>query len=66
MGQILGGIRRLRRRELLVAAASAAALSGRQGAAQDAGPWAMTPKSKVDKLNFVVWTYGAQPSPHFG
>jgi ABC-type glycerol-3-phosphate transport system substrate-binding protein len=22
------------------------------------GPWATAPKSKVDKLNFVVWTYG--------
>ena len=26
--------------------------------AQGAGPWAAAPRSKVDKLNFVVWTYG--------
>ena len=25
---------------------------------QGAGPWSEAPKSKVDKLNFVVWTYG--------
>ena len=26
--------------------------------AQAAQPWAAAPRSKVDKLNFVVWTYG--------
>jgi multiple sugar transport system substrate-binding protein len=26
--------------------------------AQAGGPWSQAPKSKVDKLNFVVWTYG--------
>ena len=26
--------------------------------AQGAGPWSAAPRSKVDKLNFVVWTYG--------
>ena len=26
--------------------------------AQPAGPWATPPKTKVDRLNFVVWTYG--------
>ena len=26
--------------------------------AQAAQPWALAPRSKVDKLNFVVWTYG--------
>jgi multiple sugar transport system substrate-binding protein len=28
------------------------------GAFAQAGPWAEAPKAKVDKLNFVVWTYG--------
>ena len=23
-----------------------------------AWPWSVAPKSKVDRLNFVVWTYG--------
>jgi multiple sugar transport system substrate-binding protein len=26
--------------------------------AQAGGPWSQGPKSKIDKLNFVVWTYG--------
>jgi ABC-type glycerol-3-phosphate transport system substrate-binding protein len=26
--------------------------------AQAGGPWSQAPKSKVDRLNFVVWTYG--------
>ena len=25
---------------------------------QAGGPWSQPPKSKVDRLNFVVWTYG--------
>src|SRR6185436_15704817 len=25
---------------------------------QAAGPWSVAPKSKVDRLNFDVWTYG--------
>src|SRR5882757_5074542 len=34
-------------------------LSGARAAlAQAGGPWSQVPKSKVDKLNFVVWTYG--------
>ena len=32
-------------------------LSGARAAlAQAGGPWSQVPKSKVDKLNFVVWT----------
>jgi multiple sugar transport system substrate-binding protein len=49
------------RRRALVGIAGAAGLGalGPIGAlAQAAGPWAQPPKSKVDKLNFVVWTYG--------
>jgi len=49
------------RRRALAGIAGAAGLGalGPMGAlAQAAGPWAQPPKSKVDKLNFVVWTYG--------
>ena len=49
----------LSRRRVLAGAAGlgAAGLSG--GAfGQQPGPWSVPPKSKVDKLNFVVWTYG--------
>ena len=31
---------------------------GSAPALAQAGPWAAVPKGKVDKLNFVVWTYG--------
>jgi multiple sugar transport system substrate-binding protein len=34
-----------------------AGVGGAQAMAQ-AGPWAVAPKGKVDKVNFVVWTYG--------
>jgi multiple sugar transport system substrate-binding protein len=47
---------KLRRREFLVAAAAAAALPRRVAAA--AAPWAERPGGKVDRVNFVVWTYG--------
>ena len=52
----------LGRRDLLRSIAAAAAL-GAAGSAPSrawaAGtPWADAPASKVDKLNFVVWTYG--------
>lgn len=52
----------LSRRRLLRTAAGAAALGA--GAGLPWGPgalaqgWADRPKSKVDKVNFVVWTYG--------
>lgn len=51
------------RRNFMKSAAGAAALGALPGWARDAmaqaaGPWATAPKSKVDKLNFVVWTYG--------
>ena len=51
----------LGRRRALGAAAAAAGLGaiGPAGAlAQAAGPWATAPRGKVDKVNFVVWTYG--------
>jgi hypothetical protein len=45
------------RRDLLLATTAAAALGGPPATAQNA-PWALQPASKVEKLNFVVWTYG--------
>src|SRR5580693_6399545 len=53
----------LSRRRVLGAAAGLglAGLSGGafgQQAGQSSGPWSVAPKSKVDHLNFVVWTYG--------
>ena len=55
-------IRRLEaisRRDVLLALAAAGG-GGllRPGDAFAQGPWATVPRSKVDKLNFVVWTYG--------
>src|SRR5712675_2102618 len=49
----------LSRRRVLGAAAGLG-VAGLSGAAfgQQAGPWSVAPKSKVDRLNFVVWTYG--------
>ena len=47
---------KLGRREFLVAAAAAAALPRRLAAA--AAPWAERPGGKIDRVNFVVWTYG--------
>jgi multiple sugar transport system substrate-binding protein len=52
----------LARRDLLRSLAAAAALGAGGGASRRgwaAGPpWADAPTSKVDRLNFVVWTYG--------
>ena len=50
----------LGRRALLQSSTAALALAGLGGGrARAAGtPWADRPGSKVDKLNFVVWTYG--------
>jgi len=49
---------RLSRRRALQGMA-AAGLLGPGGAALGQGaPWTLAPKSKVDKVNFVVWTYG--------
>jgi len=47
------------RRDVLLALAAAGG-GGllRPGDAFAQGPWAAAPRSKVDKLNFVVWTYG--------
>lgn len=50
-----------RRRFLGAGAGAMAASSGLwtpRGAIAQAGPWAVAPSSKVDRLNFVVWTYG--------
>jgi ABC-type glycerol-3-phosphate transport system substrate-binding protein len=50
----------LGRRALLKSGTAALALAGLgAGGARAAGtPWADRPSGKVDKLNFVVWTYG--------
>src|SRR4051812_6922652 len=48
---------RINRRDFLLASAGASLLGTGQASAQS-GPWAIPPKSKVDKVNFVVWTYG--------
>ena len=47
-------------RRRVLAAAGGLGLAGLSGSAfgQQAGPWSVPPKSKVDRLNFVVWTYG--------
>src|SRR5258708_17944350 len=47
-------------RRRVLAGAAGLGLAGASGAAlgQSAGPWSQPPNSKVDKLNFVVWTYG--------
>src|SRR5262249_59080818 len=54
------GARALGRRALLKSSSAAlglAALVGRRAHAAGA-PWADRPSGKVDRLNFVVWTYG--------
>src|SRR5882672_3945291 len=58
MDDLMGKWELSRRRVL--AGAAGLGLAGASGAAfgQGAGPWATPPKSKVDQLNFVVWTYG--------
>jgi len=52
----------LARRDLLRSLAAAAALGAGGGAScrgwAASPPWADAPTSKVDRLNFVVWTYG--------
>src|SRR3954447_1595748 len=48
----------LSRRKVLAGAAGLGLLGPTGALAQAAGPWSQPPKSKVDKLNFVVWTYG--------
>jgi ABC-type glycerol-3-phosphate transport system substrate-binding protein len=58
MDRKLGAMQSVRRRDLLLATAGASLLGGHRAAAQASGPWAIPPKTKVDKLNFVVWTYG--------
>ena len=48
--------------ETMAKAAGVGALTSLSGVsaalAQTGGPWSQAPKSKVDKVNFVVWTYG--------
>jgi len=58
MDRKIGAMQSVRRRDLLLATAGASLLGGHRAAAQASGPWAIPPKTKVDKLNFVVWTYG--------
>ena len=58
MDRKLGAMQSVWRRDLLLATAGASLLGGHRAAAQASGPWAIPPKTKVDKLNFVVWTYG--------
>lgn len=54
----------LHRRNLLAGASGAAALGAAglslpsRPALAQAAPWATAPSSRVDKVNFVVWTYG--------
>src|SRR5262247_1279984 len=48
--------------ETMAKAAGVGALTSLSGVnaalAQAGGPWSQAPKGKVDKVNFVVWTYG--------
>ena len=48
--------------ETMAKAAGVGALASLPGVsaapAQTGGPWSQAPKGKVDKVNFVVWTYG--------
>src|SRR5438045_9712695 len=48
----------LSRRRVLGGAAGLGLLGPGAALAQAGGPWSQPPKSKVDTLNFVVWTYG--------
>ena len=48
----------LSRRRVLGGAAGLGLLGPAAAFGQGAGPWSQPPKSKVDRLNFVVWTYG--------
>jgi len=48
----------LSRRRVLGGAAGLGLLGPAAAFGQGVGPWSQQPKSKVDKLNFVVWTYG--------
>jgi ABC-type glycerol-3-phosphate transport system substrate-binding protein len=48
----------LSRRRVLEAAAGLGVLGPGAAFGQAGGPWSQAPRSKVDKLNFVVWTYG--------
>ena len=49
----------LSRRRVLAGAAGLGAAGLSAGAfGQQPGPWSVPPKSKVDRVNFVVWTYG--------
>jgi multiple sugar transport system substrate-binding protein len=54
-------LRAISRRDVvqgLAAAGGSLLLRPGDAFAQSPAPWAVAPKSKVDKLNFVVWTYG--------
>src|SRR4029453_11066615 len=47
-----------RRRVLAGAAGLGAAGATGRALGQAGGPWSQPPRSKVDRVNFVVWTYG--------
>jgi len=51
------GKQALGRRTILGGAAGLGLLGPAGALAQGTGPWSEAPKSKVDRLNFVVWTY---------
>ena len=58
MSHDLNGKWELSRRKVLAGAAGLGLLGPSGALAQAGGPWSQAPKSKVDRLNFVVWTYG--------
>jgi multiple sugar transport system substrate-binding protein len=60
MNRISWGAPGIGRRAFLQSSSAGVAMAAANGAPAWAQgtPWADVPKSKVDKLNFVVWTYG--------
>src|SRR5690349_13766578 len=48
----------LSRRTVMGGPAGLGLLGSTHAQSQAGGPWSTPPKSKVDKVNFVVWTYG--------
>jgi multiple sugar transport system substrate-binding protein len=57
MAEPLARRRDLNRRDVLTSALALGAMAGLPRGAL-AAPWEERPRGKVDKLNFVVWTYG--------
>ena len=56
--EVIGKWELSRRRVLATTAGLGLLGSTGQALGQPGGPWSQTPRSKVDRLNFVVWTYG--------